>query len=134
MNKPTILCLAVISIATCAQETHSVPDPANATVCGLAATPKAFIGNVVRVEAVVKSDLIHHTMLVDDACSKGVSLWIPHDLDDNKTVMALRQALRNQWTAPPESTVRAVAVGTLIREHKALFLKITAIERVTVLR
>jgi hypothetical protein len=105
------------------------------TVCGLVEQPKRFANSNVRVKAVVESDLIEHIMLVDTACpAKGVSLWIPHELDDSE-VQTLQAALRAQWTPRRRTTdtqVRAVFTGVFLYEHKKRFFKVSQVEHVEV--
>src|SRR6266853_3163596 len=78
------------------------------TVCELVKQQNRFANTNVRIRAVVMSDLIEHTMLVDGACpARGISLWIPHELDDSANVQRLREELRRQWTeSSNESQVR----------------------------
>jgi hypothetical protein len=86
----------------------------------------------VQVRAIVMSDLIEHTMLVDNDCpASGISLWIPHELDDSTDVRALRSELRSQWAIPPNNTqVSTVFDGTLLREHRKLYLKVLSIDHI----
>ena len=102
----------------------------NATVCRLVREPGRFRGKTVRVKALVESDLIEHTMLSDESCqSYGISLWIPHDLDDNADVIALRSVLKEQWKPrAPKTQVSGVFTGTFSVEGKKRFLKVSKIE------
>ena len=100
------------------------------TACELVKHPNRFANTNVRIRAVVMSDLIEHTMLVDGACpASGISLWIPHELDDSANVQRLREELRRQWTEPSnESQVRAVFTGTFLQERRKLYLKVSSME------
>ena len=104
------------------------------TICQLVHEPNRFKGKTVRVKAIVESDLIEHTMLTDPSCeSDGVSLWIPHDLDDNAEVKALRNALKEQWKPGALKTqVSGVFTGSLSAEGKKRFLKVSKIEDIRV--
>lgn len=104
------------------------------TVCELVRRPNRFANASVRIRAVVMSDLIEHTVLVDNACpARGISLWIPHELDDAANVQKLRSELRRQWTEHSyETQVNAVFTGTFLHERNKRYLKVSSIERPTV--
>src|SRR5436190_1662107 len=68
-------------------------EPRNVSVCELVDSPKEFNGKYVRVRAQVSSDGIERTNLKDDACQKGVALWIPQDVRKNPDVAKLEDAL-----------------------------------------
>jgi hypothetical protein len=106
------------------------PAVVETNVCDLVKRSNHFNKANVRVRAVVMSDLIEHTMLVDNECpARGISLWIPHELDDSTDVRALRSELRSQWAIPPSNTqVSAVFDGTFLREHRKLYLKVVSID------
>ena len=86
------------------------------------------------MRAIVISDLIEHTMLVDCECpARGISLWIPHALDDFTDVRALDSELRRQWAIPPSNTaISAVFEGTFLREHRKLYLRVSDINHIDV--
>src|SRR5256884_5875951 len=65
----------------------------NVSVCQLVDSPKEFNGKYVRVRAQVSSDGIERTNLKDDACRKGVALWIPQDVRKDPDVSKLEDAL-----------------------------------------
>ncbi len=102
------------------------------TVCELVEEPKRFANVDVRVKAMVESDLIHHTMLVDTAYpTRSISLWIPHELDDSENVQKLRSELGRQWTERSyETQVTALFTGTFLYERKKRFLKVSRVEHV----
>src|SRR2546429_1110615 len=68
-------------------------EPRNVSVCQLVDSPKEFNGKYVRVRAQVSSDGIERTNLKDDACRKGVALWIPQDVRKDPDVSKLEDAL-----------------------------------------
>ena len=105
-------------------------------VCDLVKRSKHFDKANVRVRAVVMSDLIERTALVDNECpAKGISLWIPHELDDSADVRELDSELRRQWTTPPSNAeISAVFEGTFLREHRKLYLKVLRIDHIDVAR
>ena len=110
------------------------PAVVETTVCKLVKDSSHFNKANVRVRAIVMSDLIEHTMLVDNECpARGVSLWIPHELDDSTDVRALRSELRSQWAIPPSNRqVSAVFEGTFLREHRKLYLKVSSIDHLDI--
>ena len=67
--------------------------PTTVSVCDLVDSPKKFNGKYVRLRAKVSSDGIERTNLRDDACQKGVALFIPHDIGDEPDVAKLEDAL-----------------------------------------
>lgn len=101
-------------------------------VCDLVKRSNHFDKANVLVRAIVMTDLIEHTLLEDNECpAKGISLWIPHELDDSTDVRALRSELRSQWAIPPSnSQVSAVFHGTFLREHRKLYLKVLGIDHI----
>jgi len=100
------------------------------TLCELVNHPSRFANTDVRIRAVVMSDLIEHTMLVDGGCLRGIALWIPHELDDSANVQRLREELPRQWTEPSNETqVRAVFTGTFLHERRKLYLKVSSMEQ-----
>jgi|SRR3954470_23836856 hypothetical protein len=103
-------------------------------VCDLVKRSNHFDKANVLVRAIVMSDLIEHTLLEDNECpARGISLWIPHELDDSTDVRALRSELRSQWAIPPSnSQVSAVFHGTFLREHRKLYLKVLSIDHIDV--
>jgi hypothetical protein len=108
------------------------PAVVETTVCDLVKHSTRFDKTNVRVRAIVMSDLIEHTMLVDNECpARGISLWIPHELDDSTDVRALRSELRSQWAIPPSNTqIGAVFDGIFLREHRKLYLKVLSIDHI----
>ena len=125
--------VALASVATLGAKSGAAkPAVVETTVCDLVKRSIHFDKADVRVRAIVMSDLIEHTMLVDDECpARGISLWIPHELDDSIDVRALRSELRSQWAIPPSNTqVSAVFDGTFLREHRKLYLKIVSIDHI----
>jgi hypothetical protein len=134
----TVLPLFLVAVASVtilgANSSMAKRAVAEATVCDLVKRSNHFDKRNVRVEAVVMSDLIEHTMLVDNECpARGISLWIPHELDNSMDVRALRSELRGQWTIPPSNTqISAVFDGTFLREHRKLYLKVSSIDHINV--
>ena len=125
--------VALASVATLgAKSGAATPAVVETTVCDLVKHATHFDNANVRVRATVMSDLIEHTMLVDNECpARGISLWIPHELDDSTDVRALRSELRSQWAIPPSNTrVSAVFDGTFLREHRKLYLKVVSIDHI----
>lgn len=106
----------------------------DATVCQLVQTPKEFKGRVVRVWAIVESDLIEHTMLIDGSCgSAGIFLWIPHEADNKADFRELRQSLKDRWKPGVAKTrITATFTGTFSLEGKRRFLKAWKVENVEV--
>jgi hypothetical protein len=109
--------------------TSSAEKVTETTLCELIAQADRFDKQIVRVRADVESDLIEHTILVDQSCeSKGVSLWIPHDKDDEIEVRKLRSALKDQWKSrAKKGRVVAVFTGVFVHEGKKRFLKVSQI-------
>ena len=129
-----LLSLASLLAAAAAANGQREEEGVDATVCQLVHAPNRFNGKTVRVKALVESDMIEHTMLVDESCkSYGVSLWIPHDLDDNSEVKELRKALKEQWK-PGAAKTRVLGVfrGTFSIEGKKRFLKVAKAEKIEV--
>ena len=127
---PSLLSLATLVGVTAAANKQGGGAGINATVCQLVEEANRFRGKTVRLKALVESDLIEHTTLADESCeSHGVSLWIPHDLDDNEDVKTLRKALREQWKPGAAKTrVSGVFTGTFSVEKKKRFLKVWKVE------
>jgi hypothetical protein len=87
----------------------------DATVRQLVQTPKEFKGRVVRVRAIVETDLIEHTMLIDGS-------WIPHEADNKADFRELRQSLKDQWKLGVAKTrITATFTGTFSRREAAFF-------------
>jgi hypothetical protein len=125
--------VALVSVGTLgAKGGAAKPAVLESTVCDLVKRSTHFDKANVRVRAIVMSDLIEHTMLVDNECpARGISLWIPHELDDSTDVRALRSELRSQWAIPPSNTqVSAGFDGTFLREHGKLYLKVLSIDHI----
>ena len=103
-------------------------------VCELVKRSKHFDKANVRVRAIIESDLIEHTDIVDNECpARGISLWIPHELDDSADVRALRSELRKQWAIPASNTkISAVFEGRFLREHRKLYFKVFSIDHIDV--
>jgi len=101
-------------------------------VCDLAKRSNHFDKATVRVRAIVMSDLIEHTMLIDNECpANGISLWIPHELDDSADVRTLRSELRRQWAIPPSNKkISAAFEGAFLREHRKLYLRVSGIDQI----
>ena len=91
--------IALASVGTLGAKNFAAkPAVVETTVCDLVKRSTHFDKANVRVRAIIMSDLIEHTALVDNECpGKGISLWIPHELDDSADVRALRSELRSQW-------------------------------------
>lgn len=126
--------VALPSVATLGANSGSAkPAVIETTVCDLVKRSNHFDKANVRVRAIVMS-AIEHTILVDNDCpARGISLWIPHELDDSTDVRALRAQLRSQWAIPPSNTqVSAVFDGTFLREHRKLYLKVLSIDYIDV--
>jgi hypothetical protein len=125
--------VALASVTTLGAKSGAAkPAVVETTVCDLVKRATQFDKANVRVRATVVSDLIEHTMLVDNECpARGISLWIPQELDDSTDVSALRLELRSQWLIPPSNTqVRAAFDGTFLRDHRKLYLKIVSIDHI----
>lgn len=101
-------------------------------ICDLVKHPSHFDKLNIRVKAIVMTDLIEHTDLVDNECpARGISLWIPHELDDSTDVRALRSELRRQWAIPPSNVeISAVFEGTFLHEHRKLYLNVLRIDHI----
>jgi hypothetical protein len=123
-----LLVAAILSQQTASWESTSKGNAlSEVTVCELMQRPSQFKSKLVRVRAWVQSDLIHNTALVDDSCeSKGISLWIPHERDEQSDVRELRAALSHQWK-PGEAKTRIAGVftGIFLREAKKFLLKVS---------
>jgi hypothetical protein len=131
MRTVILLFFVAASVATLGADGGTAkPAVVETNVCDLVKRSNHFDNANVRVRAVVMSDLIEHTMLVDNECpARGISLWIPHELDDSTDVKALRSELRSQWTTPPSNTqVSAVFDGTFLREDRRLYVKVVSID------
>lgn len=132
----TVISLFLVALASVeslgAKSGAAKPAAVETTVCDLVKRSTHFDKVNVRVRAIVMSDLIEHTILVDNECpARGISLWIPHELDDSTNVRALRSELRSQWAIPPSNTqVSAVFDGTFLREHRKLYLKVLRIDHI----
>ena len=100
--------VALASVATLGAKSGAAkPAVVETTVCDLVKRSIHFDKADVRVRAIVMSDLIEHTMLVDDECpARGISLWIPHELDDSTDVRALLSELRSQWALATDLEAR----------------------------
>jgi hypothetical protein len=124
--------VALASVGTLGAKSGAAKPAVETTVCDLVKRSTHFDKANVRVRATVMSDLIEHTMLVDNECpARGISLWIPHELDDPIDVSALRSELRSQWAIPPSNTrVSAVFDGIFLREHRKLYLKVLSIDHI----
>jgi hypothetical protein len=125
--------VALASVATLGAKSGAAkPAVVEKTVCDLVKRATQFDKANVRVRATVVSDLIEHTMLVDSECpGRGISLWIPHELDDSADVRALRSELRSQWAIPPsDKQVSAVFDGIFLREHRKFYLKVSSIDHI----
>jgi hypothetical protein len=125
--------VALASVGTLGAKSGAAkPAVVETTVCDLVKHSTRFDKANVRVRAIVMSDLIEHTMLIDNEClARGISFWIPHELDDSTDVRALRSELRSQWAIPPSNTqVSAVFDGTFLREHRKLYLKVLTINHI----
>src|SRR5437879_8816837 len=68
-------------------------EPRNVSVCQLVDSPKEFNGKYVRVRAQVSSDGIERTNLKDDACRKGVALWIRQDVKSEEHTSELQSPM-----------------------------------------
>jgi hypothetical protein len=135
MRRVILLFFVAASVATLgADGGRAKPAVVETNVCHLVKRSNHFDEAHVRVRAVVMSDLIEHTMLVDNACpAKGISLWIPHELDDSADVKALWSELRRQWAIPPSNAeISAVFEGTFLREHRKLYLRVLGIDQIDV--
>lgn len=130
----SLLFLGLFVVAAVADDARSGNQVIDTTVCELTKQPHQFKNKVVRLRSLVESDMIEHTMLVDESCeSYGVSLWIPHDLDDNADFKALRNALKEQWKPGAAKTrVFGVFTGTFSLEGKKRFLRAAKVEKVEV--
>lgn len=125
--------VALASVGTLGAKSGAAkPAVVGTTVCDLVKRSTHFEKANVRVRAIVMSDLIEYTLLVDNDCpARGISLWIPHELDDSTDVRVLRSELRSQWAVPPSNTqVSAVFDGTFLREHRKLYLKVLSIDHI----
>ena len=125
--------VALASVATFGANGGAArPAMLETNVCELVKHSHHFDKANVRVRAIVMSDLIEHTDLVDKDCAaKAISMWIPHEIDDSTDVRALRSELRRQWAIPPSNTeVSAVFEGTFLREHRRLYLKVLSIDHI----
>jgi hypothetical protein len=125
--------VALASVGTLGAESGAAePAVVETTVCDLVKHSTRFDKANVRVRAIVMSDLIEHTMLVDNECpARGISLWIPHELDESSDVRALRSELRSQWAIRPSNTqVGAVFDGIFLRENRKLYLKVLSIDHI----
>ena len=61
-----------------------------------------------------ENDMIEHTVLIDESCdSIGLSLRIPHDLDDNAGVISLRNTVKEQWK-PCAAKTRFLGVSQVL--------------------
>lgn len=63
-------------------------------LCGLVANPPEFDHEAVQVRALVLSDGMHSTVLIDNACpGKGVVLWVPQEASTRPGVVELMDAI-----------------------------------------
>ena len=124
----------LVGVAAAAASQKRGDEAINATVCQLVHDASRFKGKTVRVNALVESDLIEHTTLADESCEAyGVSLWIPHSLDDNGNVKNLRDALKEQWKPGAAKTrVSGVFTGIFSTAGKKRFLKVSKVENIRV--
>lgn len=107
--------------------------PVDVTVCEVAADPRAFDGQLVRMRARIYSDGRHHSRLADDRCA---TRWIPIDsrssgdatnIRDLKNVLFGKESgtldreihltvvgrVRSHWMAEPRQTIELVAVSDI---------------------
>jgi len=125
--------IALASVGTLGAKNFAAkPAVVETTVCDLVKRSTHFDKANVRVRAIIMSDLIEHTALVDNECpGKGISLWIPHELDDSADVRALRSELRSQWAIPPSGKqVSAGFDGIFLREHRKFYFKVSSIDHI----
>jgi len=112
------------------------PAVVETNVCDLVKRSNHFDNANVRVRAIVMCDLIEHTMLVDNECpARGISLWIPHELDDSEGVQTQQSGLRAQWTPgrlTTDTQMRGVFTGVFLHERKQRFLKVSQVGHVEV--
>ena len=92
--------------------------PVPTTICSLVARPDTFNGVEVRVTALVSSDGIEHTTLVDEGCvRRGVVPLIPDHLRADPGVVAFEQAISSGHIGTRGKEIRATFVGTF-RFHR----------------
>src|SRR5438132_869684 len=98
-------------------------EPRNVSVCQLVDSPKEFNGKYVRVRAQVSSDGIERTNLKDDACRKGVALWIPQDVRKDPDI--LRNPEGNSF---PAGIVLKIGSLNSIATHLGSYANVFSIE------
>ena len=95
------VCSVIAARALLAQ---SAEPPITTTVCKLVKKPDALNGKYVRFRAMVESDGIERTVLVDRGCNLGIAPYAGEKGDDDTGVQAFEKALQPAGTAHKKVT------------------------------
>lgn len=96
--------------------------PVETTICELVKYPSRFTDKLVSVRALVESDGIEHTVLLDESCkSHGVVAWIPEESSKHSEMAKLHDAIFRRWH--PGTTGRRITgvfTGTYLSHRKKI--------------
>ena len=105
------------------------------TVCSLVSKPDSYLGKLIVLEGDVQSDCRHYTLIVDQACNRGISFTVPESVEpqweviDNSLCVGLTRKSKQ---------IRAKFTGLFVRESgpsDGLFpyiVRLRAIENVSI--
>lgn len=85
-------------------------EPVETTICAIAANPRAFDGRVVRVMAMLQSDGLEHSSLIDHSC-RSTTLAIMGGPSDDAAHRALTSAVFSGRSGTFDKEIRGVFVG-----------------------
>ena len=110
--------------------------PIETTICDLVKYPSRFSGKLVRVRALVKSDGIEHTVLVDDSCkSQGVAPSVPKENSGHPDMEQLHHAIfRVGRPGTAGKRITGIFVGTYSWHRKKVPSRVLTLRNVQHLR
>jgi len=110
--------------------------PVETTICDVARRPNKYDHKLVRLSAVVESDGIEHTVLIDKSCpTSGIEPSFPAGVADSPEVRELHRAVFAAGRAGTAGKRVSATFSGVFRSHKGKIPSRTlAIEKVTELQ
>jgi len=120
-----LLCALAFGRAKAAQ-------PTDTTICQLVKHPQEFNKKVVRVRALVESDGIEHTVLLDESCeSQGVVPWVSRENSEHSDIEKLHDAIfRRGRPGTTGKRITGVFTGTFSWHRRKIPSRVLALKSV----
>jgi hypothetical protein len=102
------------------------------TICELTANPKRFDGAYITVLALVESDGLEHTTLIDESCpEKGVAPYVAEAVRESEDMKALQAAMFRGRSGTIDKRISASFKGVFHWYPRRIPSRVMSLESVT---